>query len=38
MIKATKDVLGMEHGISKTGIEGEKRLIQAYHEVDSFAV
>jgi len=33
-----KDVLGMEHGISGQGIEGEKRLIQAYREVDSFAV
>jgi len=29
-------VMGMEHGISLTGIEGEKRLIQAYREVDSF--
>jgi hydroxypyruvate isomerase len=27
-------VMGMEHGISLPGIEGEKRLIQAYREVD----
>lgn len=31
-------VMGMEHGISKPGIEGEKRLIEAYREVDSFEV
>lgn len=31
-------VMGMEHGISGQGIEGEKRLIQAYREVDSFEV
>ena len=31
-------ILGMEHGISGQGIEGEKRLIQAYREVDSFEV
>ncbi|HKI88493.1 MAG TPA: TIM barrel protein [Draconibacterium sp.] len=36
--KGYKGVLGMEHGISKSGIEGEKRLIEVYHEVDSFAV
>ncbi len=29
-------ILGMEHGISGEGIEGEKRLVQAYREVDSF--
>jgi hydroxypyruvate isomerase len=29
-------VLGMEHGISIQGLEGEKRLIEAYREVDSF--
>jgi hydroxypyruvate isomerase len=29
-----KGVLGMEHGILLPGIEGEKRLIQAYREVD----
>jgi len=31
-------ILGMEHGISLLGIEGEKRLIEAYREVDSFDV
>lgn len=31
-------IMGMEHGISGKGIEGEKRLIQAYREVDSFEV
>ena len=36
--KGYKDVLGMEHGNSMQGIEGEKRLIQAYREVDSFEV
>ncbi len=36
--KGYKGVMGMEHGISKTGIEGEKRLIEAYREVDSFEV
>ncbi|MFY9152967.1 MAG: TIM barrel protein [Prolixibacteraceae bacterium] len=34
--KGYQGVLGMEHGISLPGIEGEKRLIEAYHEVDSF--
>lgn len=29
-------VVGMEHGISIPGIEGEKRLVEAYREVDSF--
>jgi hydroxypyruvate isomerase len=33
-----KDILGMEHGNFGQGIEGEKRLIQAYREVDSFEV
>jgi hydroxypyruvate isomerase len=33
-----KGVMGMEHGISKQGIEGENRLIKAYREVDSFEV
>ncbi len=32
-----KGILGMEHGISKPGKEGEDRLIQAYRESDSFA-
>ncbi len=34
--KGYNGVMGMEHGISLPGIEGEKRLIQAYREVDSF--
>ena len=33
-----RDVVGMEHGISGSGVEGEKRLIEAYREVDSFEV
>ena len=36
--KGYKGVLGMEHGISQSGLEGEKRLIEAYREVDSFEV
>ena len=36
--KGFNGVLGMEHGISGKGIEGEKRLIEAYQEVDSFEV
>lgn len=35
--KGYKGVLGMEHGISQPGKEGEMRLIQAYRESDSFA-
>jgi hydroxypyruvate isomerase len=31
-------ILGMEHGISMPGIEGEKRLVEAYREVDSFEI
>jgi len=34
--KGYKGVLGMEHGISKPGKEGEQRLIQAYRECDDF--
>lgn len=34
--KGFTGVLGMEHGISLPGLEGEKRLIEAYREVDSF--
>jgi hydroxypyruvate isomerase len=34
--KGYKGVIGMEHGISRKGIEGEKRLIEAYREVDRF--
>ncbi len=36
--KGYKGILGMEHGISKPGAEGEKRLIEAYREVDSFEI
>jgi hydroxypyruvate isomerase len=31
-------VMGMEHGNFMPGIEGEKKLIAAYREVDSFEV
>lgn len=34
--RSTDFVMGMEHGISIPGKEGEQRLIQAYREVDSF--
>ncbi len=34
--KGYQGVMGMEHGISGKGIDGEKRLIKAYREVDSF--
>lgn len=34
--KGYKGIIGMEHGISRKGIEGEQRLIQAYREVDNF--
>jgi hydroxypyruvate isomerase len=34
--KGYKGVLGMEHGVSKPGKEGEQRLIQAYRETDDF--
>jgi hydroxypyruvate isomerase len=33
-----KGVVGMEHGNSEPGIEGEKKLIKAYREVDAFEV
>ncbi len=36
--KGFKGVVGMEHGISGKGVEGEKRLVEAYREVDSFEV
>ena len=36
--KGYDGVMGMEHGISGKGVEGEKRLIEAYREVDSFPV
>jgi len=34
--KGYKGVVGMEHGISGEGKEGELRLIEAYREVDAF--
>lgn len=36
--KGYKGVVGMEHGKSQPGIEGEQRLIQAYREVDGFEI
>lgn len=36
--KGYKGIVGMEHGISQKGVEGEQRLIQAYREVDSFEI
>jgi hydroxypyruvate isomerase len=36
--KGYKGIVGMEHGNSIKGIEGEQRLIQAYREVDSFDI
>jgi hydroxypyruvate isomerase len=34
--KGYKGVMGMEHGNSKKGKEGEMRVIQAYRECDNF--
>lgn len=34
--KGYKGIMGMEHGNSKPGKEGEERLVAAYREVDSF--
>ena len=34
--KGYRGIVGMEHGKSATGIEGELKLIRAYREVDSF--
>ena len=34
--KGYKGVIGMEHGKSQPGLEGEQRLIAAYREVDNF--
>jgi hydroxypyruvate isomerase len=34
--KGYKGIMGMEHGNSKPGKEGELRVIQAYREVDNF--
>jgi hydroxypyruvate isomerase len=36
--KGWDGVIGMEHGVSLKGKEGEARLIEAYREVDDFAV
>lgn len=36
--KGYKGIVGMEHGNSIAGAEGEQRLIQAYREVDNFKV
>lgn len=34
--KGYNGVVGMEHGMSKAGVEGEKALVNAYREVDNF--
>ena len=34
--KGFKGIIGMEHGNSKPGKEGEKAVIRAYRECDSF--
>jgi hydroxypyruvate isomerase len=34
--KSTDRIVGMEHGISGKGVEGEKALLQAYRQADSF--
>ena len=36
--KGWDGVIGMEHGISVGGKDGEARLIEAYREVDDFEV
>jgi len=36
--KGYQGVVGMEHGNSKPGKDGEEALIQAYREVDSFSI
>ena len=36
--KGYQGIVGMEHGISRPGKEGEQRLIEAYREVDDFEV
>lgn len=36
--KGYKGIVGMEHGNSLPGAEGEQRLIQAYREVDDFEI
>ncbi|TYR31287.1 TIM barrel protein [Sphingobacterium phlebotomi] len=34
--KGYTGIVGMEHGMSKSGVEGEKALVDAYREVDNF--
>ncbi len=34
--KGYTGIVGMEHGMSKSGVEGEKALVNAYREVDNF--
>ncbi|GHE44956.1 hydroxypyruvate isomerase family protein [Sphingobacterium griseoflavum] len=34
--KGYTGIVGMEHGMSKAGVEGEKALLAAYREVDNF--
>lgn len=34
--KGYTGIIGMEHGMSKKGVEGEKALLAAYREVDNF--
>ena len=34
--KGYKGIVGMEHGMSMSGVEGEKALVNAYREVDNF--
>lgn len=36
--KGYREIMGMEHGNSIAGEEGEKKLIEAYVEVDSFSI
>jgi hydroxypyruvate isomerase len=36
--KSYKGVLGMEHGMAGTGLEGEAALIRAYREADNFNI
>lgn len=34
--KGYTGIVGMEHGMSKSGVEGERALVNAYREVDNF--
>ncbi len=34
--KGFEGIVGMEHGVSGSGKEGERRVIEAYREVDGF--